>query len=60
MLLWKHGTGSDPFRPDPDGIQVGHACVVFQWPDGKKITVWPVELAPGTPRFPTPPWNQRP
>jgi branched-chain amino acid transport system substrate-binding protein len=33
--------------------------VLFQWQDGKKVTVWPDELASGKLRFPTPPWNQR-
>ena len=28
------------------------------WQDGKKGIVWPGELAPGTPRFPTPPWGR--
>jgi hypothetical protein len=32
-------------------------------PDGgdvfSKVIVWPEELAPGLPRFPTPPWSQR-
>jgi hypothetical protein len=23
------------------------------------VIVWPEELAPGKPRFPTPPWSQR-
>ena len=27
--------------------------------EGKKVIVWPEELAPGKPRFPTPPWSQR-
>jgi branched-chain amino acid transport system substrate-binding protein len=26
----------------------------------KKVLIWPEELAPGKPRFPTPPWSQRP
>ena len=26
---------------------------------GKKVIVWPEELAPGKPRFPTPPWSRR-
>ena len=34
--------------------------VLFQWQDSKKVIVWPEELAPGKPRFPTPPWSQRP
>jgi len=36
---------------DPDGLQIAHTMVIFQWPE---------ELAPGKPRFPTPPWSQRP
>jgi len=48
------------FRVDADGFQVGHGMLTFQWQDGKKGIVWPDELAPGKPRFPTPPWNQRP
>ncbi|MDP2623783.1 MAG: amino acid ABC transporter substrate-binding protein, partial [Actinomycetota bacterium] len=49
-----------PFRVDRDGIQVAHRVATFQWQDGKKVIVWPDELAPGKPRFPTPPWSQRP
>jgi branched-chain amino acid transport system substrate-binding protein len=47
------------FKVDPDGFQIAHKMVTFQWQDGKKVIVWPDELAPGKPRFPTPPWNQR-
>jgi hypothetical protein len=32
---------------------------MFQWQDGKKMTVWPDELASGKPCFPKPPWHQR-
>ena len=49
-----------PFRVDRDGIQVAHRIVTYQWQDGKKVIVWPDDLAPGKPRFPTPPWSQRP
>jgi branched-chain amino acid transport system substrate-binding protein len=48
------------FKVDTTGIQVAHRMVMFQWQDGKKVIVWPAELAPGKPRFPTPPWSQRP
>lgn len=48
------------FKVDPDGFQVAHKMVVFQWQDGKKVIVWPEQLAPGRPRFPTPAWSQRP
>jgi branched-chain amino acid transport system substrate-binding protein len=47
------------FKVDGDGFQVGHKMVLFQWQDGKKAIVWPEDLAPGTPRFPTPQWSQR-
>jgi branched-chain amino acid transport system substrate-binding protein len=47
------------FRVDSDGVQIAHKMVIFQWQDGKKVIVWPEELAPGKPRFPTPPWSQR-
>jgi hypothetical protein len=39
---------------------VGHRLLLFQWQDGKRVIVWPGELAAGQARFPTPPWNQRP
>jgi branched-chain amino acid transport system substrate-binding protein len=48
------------FRVDRDGLQVAHKMLLFQWQDGKKVIVWPEELAPGKARFPTPPWSQRP
>ena len=47
------------FKVDPDGFQVAHRGVIFQWQDGKKVIVWPEELAPVKARFPTPPWSQR-
>jgi branched-chain amino acid transport system substrate-binding protein len=47
------------FKVDEEGVQVAHKMVLFQWQDGKKVIVWPEELAPGKPRFPTPPWSQR-
>jgi branched-chain amino acid transport system substrate-binding protein len=47
------------FKVDHDGFQISHKMVLFQWQDGKKVIVWPEELAPGKPRSPTPPWNQR-
>jgi branched-chain amino acid transport system substrate-binding protein len=47
------------FNVDEDGFQVSHKMVMFQWQDGKKVIVWPDDLAAGPLRFPTPPWNQR-
>ena len=48
------------FKVNPDGLQIAHKMLTFQWQDGKKVIVWPDELAPGKPRFPTPPWRERP
>jgi branched-chain amino acid transport system substrate-binding protein len=47
------------FKVDDDGFQVAHKMVMFQWQDGKKVIVWPEEMATGQVRFPTPPWSQR-
>ena len=48
------------YKVDADGFQLAHKMVLFQWQDGKKVTVWPDDLAAGGKvRFPTPPWNQR-
>ncbi len=33
--------------------------VVQQVQGGKFVTVFPVQIAPGRPRYPTPPWNRR-
>src|SRR5262245_46452428 len=48
------------FRVDQTGAQLGHKWLLTQWQDGKRAIVWPEDLAPTQPRFPTPPWNQRP
>lgn len=47
------------FRVDQGGFQTAHKMVLFQWQDGKKVIVWPEDLAPGKPRFPTPSWSAR-
>ncbi len=47
------------YKVDADGFQTAHKMVMFQWQDGKKVTIWPDELANGKVRFPMPPWNQR-
>jgi branched-chain amino acid transport system substrate-binding protein len=47
------------FKVDDGGFQVSHKMVMFQWQEGKKVIVWPDELAAGKARFPTPQWSQR-
>jgi len=53
-------TAYGAFKVDADGFQVAHKMVLFQWQGGRKVIVWPEDLAADRPRFPTPPWNQRP
>jgi branched-chain amino acid transport system substrate-binding protein len=59
LLRLEMKTPFGDYKVDQDGFQVGHKMVMLQWQDGKKVTVWPDELASGKARFPTPPWNQR-
>ena len=47
------------FKVDDGGFQLSHKMVMFQWQEGKKVIVWPDELAEGKAKFPTPPWSQR-
>jgi branched-chain amino acid transport system substrate-binding protein len=60
MVRMDVNTAYGAFKVDADGFQIAHKMVTFQWQDGKKVIVWPEELAPGKARFPTPPWSQRP
>lgn len=41
------------------GFHIVLTMVLCQGRDAATTIVWPTELAPGTPRFPTPPWSQR-
>ncbi len=59
ILRLDFNTVFGPFKVDSDGLQIAHKMLMLQWQDGKKVIVWPEELAPGKPRFPTPPWSQR-
>jgi branched-chain amino acid transport system substrate-binding protein len=52
-------TAYGAFKVDEGGFQTAHKMVLFQWQDGKKVVVWPEDLAADRPRFPTPPWNKR-
>jgi branched-chain amino acid transport system substrate-binding protein len=52
-------TAYGAFKVDEGGFQVAHKMVMFQWQDGKKVIVWPEELAADRPRFPTPAWHAR-
>jgi branched-chain amino acid transport system substrate-binding protein len=47
------------FAVDDRGFQIAHKAVTIQWQDGKKVIVWPDEVASAKARFPTPPWTER-
>jgi branched-chain amino acid transport system substrate-binding protein len=59
LLALKTKTILGDFAVDQRGFQVGQKAVTIQWQDGKKVVVWPDELASEKPRFPTPPWSAR-
>ncbi|HEX9673930.1 MAG TPA: amino acid ABC transporter substrate-binding protein [Burkholderiales bacterium] len=59
LLKFDTHTSYGAFKVDEGGFQTAHKMVLFQWQDGKKVIVWPEELAADRPRFPTPAWNQR-
>ena len=59
LLKLEIKTAFGEYKVDADGFQLAHKMVMLQWQDGKKVTVWPDELASGKARYPMPPWNQR-
>ena len=59
LLKLKMRTAFGDYAVDADGFQLAHKMVMLQWQDGKRMIVWPDDLANAKARFPTPPWNQR-
>jgi len=59
LLKLEMRTPFGDYKVDADGFQIGHKMVMSQWQDGRKVIVWPEDLATGKPRFPTPSWSQR-
>ena len=59
LLKLKIRTAFGDYAVDQDGFQIAHKMVMIQWQDGKRLVVWPDDLANGKVRFPTPPWSQR-
>ncbi len=59
LLKLETKTAFGEYKVDADGFQLAHKMVMLQWQDGKKVTVWPDDLASGKARYPTPPWSQR-
>ena len=59
LLKLKTSTAFGEYAVDERGFQIAHKMVLHQWQNGKKVTVWPANVADGKPAFPTPPWNSR-
>jgi branched-chain amino acid transport system substrate-binding protein len=59
LLKMEIKTAFGEYKVDADGFQVAHKMVMLQWQDGKRVVVWPDDLASGKVRFPTPEWSKR-
>ena|SRR5258708_3635044 len=59
LLKLKMTTAFGEYAVDERGFQIAHKMVLHQWQNGKKVTVWPSNVANGKPAYPTPPWNSR-
>ena len=59
LLKLKTKTAFADYAVDERGYQTANTGVFVQWQDGKKVVVWPDEVASAKPRFPTPSWSQR-
>ncbi len=59
LLALQTRTMFGDYKVDQAGFQTAHKMVLFQWQNGKKVTVWPDDLAAAKPHFPTPPWTSR-
>ena len=44
---------------DDRGINIYKPMVVEQWQNGKKVTIWPPDVANAKPQWPAPPWSSR-
>ena len=59
LLKMEIKTAFGDYKVEPDGFQIAHKMVMLQWQDGKRIVVWPDDLANGKMRYPTPEWSKR-
>lgn len=59
LLKLKTTNAFGDYQVDERGFQIAHKMVLIQWQDGKRVTVWPANLAEAKPLYPTPPWSQR-
>ena len=59
LLKMEIKTAFGEYKVEPDGFQIAHKMVMLQWQDGKRIVVWPDDLANGKIRYPTPEWGKQ-
>jgi branched-chain amino acid transport system substrate-binding protein len=59
LLKMEIKTAFGDYKVEADGFQVAHKMVMLQWQDGKRVVVWPDDLASGKLRYPTPEWGKR-
>ena len=59
LLKMEIKTAFGDYKVEPDGFQIAHKMVMLQWQDGKRMVVWPDDLANGKMRYPTPEWGKR-
>ncbi len=59
LLALETETVFGPFAVDERGYQTANQGLFIQWQDGKKVVVWPEELATAEARYPTPGWDER-
>jgi branched-chain amino acid transport system substrate-binding protein len=59
LLAMETTTVFGPYAVDERGYQTAHQGVFIQWQDGRRVVVWPEEMAAAAPHFPTPPWRER-
>jgi branched-chain amino acid transport system substrate-binding protein len=59
LLKLEIRTAFGDYKVDADGFQTAHKMVMLQWQDGKRVVVWPDDLASGKMRYPTPEWSKR-
>jgi branched-chain amino acid transport system substrate-binding protein len=59
LLTMETTTVFGPYAVDERGYQIANQGVFIQWQDGRKVVVWPEDVATHQPRFPTPAWDDR-
>ncbi len=59
LLSMRTQTVFSSFEVDERGYQIANSGLFIQWQDGRKVVVWPDELAESEVRYPVPAWDER-